>query len=153
MAVNDFVLRVSGTVAYSDNSNGSFESIVRLEGSGGGLIAQHNSAHSQYHFSQLYADMSTSVDEVLGVLGILTVAPPTTTPDKTVSSFVMEVSGFVVNDDGTKGPFVVQRVNGSVDVYPDDSSANWLTLIADTNGDSYVTQAFEALAGVGNVAT
>lgn len=150
MAVSNFTVKMSGTVAYTDNSHGSFESSASWQGHIGGVVATHSSADSEANFSQLVADKSAELTSMFNVLGgTVTLSPPAATPDKTVSSFVMEVSGEVSYDDGTPtGVFLAQWVNGVVDVFPSDSATHWAAISgAGTTAASFLDQVFETLAG------
>lgn len=151
MAVNDFVAKVSGTVAYTDNSHGSFEATAKWRNSLGGLVAQHNSADSKYHFSQLYADESIGLNSMLGVFpGSISLSPAATTPNKKVKSFVMEVSGRVVYDKTKVGSFIAQWVDGVVDIFPSETDATWAALTSDGSAKAFLVQVFESLVGSNN---
>lgn len=162
MAVRNFTIKVSGTVAYDDQSHGSFEATAIWKGHLGTLVAQHNGADSLEHFRRLYSDKTMGVNEVLDVLapagsphGEVTLTPAAPAEAKTVTSFVMELSGLLASDDNSKAGFVAQWVNGTVNLYPDETAETWglLSDPADA-GDprSFLIVALEALAGVGNVA-
>lgn len=153
MAVSNFTVKFSGTVAYTDGSHGSFESTAIWQGELGGVTATHNTTASQTHLSQLYADKLTDVNAMLSALGgTISMSPSTATPDKTVDTFVAEVSGLVSYDDGTpNGLFLVQWVNGSLDLFPDDSSTHWLALVADADANAFLVTAFEVLTGASHV--
>jgi len=157
MAVSDLTIRVSGTVAYSDNSHGSFEATAVWKTNLGGVIAQHSSVDSQLHFAQLYADKAAEVNATLAILpagseGVVGVTPPSPSPNKLVTSFVMEVSGLVTLDDNSNSSFVAQWVNGVLDLYPDETVPAWRSIAGfSTEGTNpYLVQVFEALAGAGN---
>jgi hypothetical protein len=152
MAVSNFIVRMSGTVAYTDNSHGSFEASASWKGELGGVIATHNSPDSQANFSQLAADKASGLSALLAVLpGTITLTPPTAAPDKTVSSFVMEISGLVsYNDKTPNGVFITQWVDGVVDLFPADAAKHWAALAGDSGANTFLTQVFEALTGVGN---
>jgi hypothetical protein len=161
MAVSDFTVKVSGTVAYDDNSHGSFEATAIWRTNLGGVVAQHNQADSQFHFSQLYADEALNVDTTLDILpgptppsGEVTLTPPAASPDRTVTSFVMEVSGLVSEDDNTVSSFVAQWVNGALDLFPNETVPAWLSLTSGATPGTrpLLVQIFEALAGSGNAA-
>ncbi len=165
MAVNNFTVRFSGTVAYTDNSHGSFEASAIWKGELGGVVAQHSLPDSQFHFSQLYADSSAGLNNMLKVLGpggvsnpsagpldggTVGLSPAVVAPDKTVSSFVAEISGLVSFDDNSKLAFVAQWVNGVVNLFPAESQEAWDELIKDSGGNSFMVTILEALVGAGN---
>ena len=148
MAVSNFTIKISGTVAYADNSHGSFESTSNWMGSLG-VISQHNTADSQFHFNQLIADKSDDVNSMLAALpGSVGLSPGVSLPDKTVESFIMEISGVVSYDDNTQGLFLVQWVAGVVNVFPDENNEHWAALAAPgSDTASFLDQVFESLAG------
>ena len=151
MAVSNFAVKMSGTVAYADNSHGSFEASAFWKGELGGIVATHSSTDSQANFSQLVADRSGRLATMLAVLpGTIILTPPVVTPDKIVSSFIMEISGSVSYDDKTpNGLFLTQFVNGVIDVFPADSTKHWSALES-SGANTFLTQVFEALTGTGN---
>jgi hypothetical protein len=156
MAVRNFTVKFSGTVAYTDNSHGSFESTAIWRGELGGVVASHNTADSQYNLSQLYADQPVNVQAMLDALvsgptTAITLSPPTTTPDKTVESFVAELSGGVSYDDGSSnGLFISQWVSGVVNLFPLDSPVHWAAIVADPVASAFLVTALEELTGTGN---
>ena len=161
MAVRNFTIKVSGTVAYDDQSHGSFEATAIWKGHLGTLVAQHSSAYSLEHFRRLYSDKSMGVDVVLAVLapsgsphGEVTLTPVAPLEAKVVTSFVMELSGILASDDNSKASFVAQWVNGVVNLYPGETSETWNLLsdpadLGDPRG--FLIVALEAIAGVGKV--
>ena len=151
MAVKDFTVRVSGTVAYEDNSHGSFEASAIQKGNLGGVVAQHSNPDSLTHFRELYQDTAMGVDAMLAIFpGTITLTPLAGTAARQVSSFVMEISGIVAFDDGRVRSFVVQWVNGVVDLFPDETDATWAELTEGGVARSFLEQVFDAVAGVGN---
>lgn len=158
MAVSDFTVKVSGTVAYDDNSHGSFEATAIWQTNLGGIVAQHNQTDSQFHFAQLFADKTTNVNATLALLpggsgqGDVTLTPTAASPDRTVTSFVMEISGLVSEDNNTRSSFVAQFIDGTVDLFPSESVPAWRSLNDGTvpGANSLLVQVFEALTGDGN---
>lgn len=155
MAVSDFTVKVSGTVAYEDQSHGSFEATGRWAGQFSGLVAQHSSTDSLENFRQLYSDNSAGVIQVLDLLapgtsaGDVTLAPVAPTTNKVVTSFVLEVSGVVALDDGSKVGYIAQWVNGVVSLFPNETESTWAELAAMVSGDQpvdFLTTVFEAVA-------
>ena len=153
MALNDFTIRVSGTVAYTDNSNGSFEASATWRGHLGNVIATHNSADSLEHFQQLFNDKAVDVNSTFAIFpGTVTITTPVPTVPKDVNSFVMEISGVVTEDDNSKHVFVAQWVNGAVDLYPTNTNTAWALITASTTGKSFLDSVLEAVAGSTRVA-
>ena len=151
MAVKDFTVKLSGTVAYEDNSHGSFEATAVQKGNLGGVVATHYSPDSLENFKQLYQDNAMGVDAMLAVFpGTITVTPPAGSASKQVASFVMEVSGIVAFDDGRVRSFVAQWVNGVLDLFPDETDSTWAELTAGGVARSFLEQVFDTMAGVGN---
>lgn len=157
MAVKDFTIKVSGTVAYSDQSHGSFEATGKWVGQFGGLIAQHSSEDSLEHFRQLYADKSAGVTLVLEQLapsgashGVVSLMPIVPTNAKTVTSFVMEISGLVAFTDNSKAGYIAQWVNGTVNLYPAETESTWSELSQVVGSGSepkdFLVAVFEAIA-------
>ena len=147
MALSDFTVRVSGTVAYEDGSNGSFEASAIWQTNLGNVVATHSSSDSAEHFSQLYNSMQANVDSVFAVLpGTITLTAAAPTTPKTVSSFVMEISGIIAEDNNSKSYFVAQWVNGAVDLYPSETDAAWALLTASASGTSFMQTILETLA-------
>lgn len=155
MAVRDFTVKVSGTVAYEDQSHGSFEATGRWTGQFSGVVAQHSSADSLEHFRQLYSDQSAGIMQVLDLLatatapGAITLTPAAPTTSKTVTSFVLEVSGMVALDDNSKVGYIAQWVNGVVSLYPAETESTWAELAAVVAGSQpvdFLTTVFEAVA-------
>jgi hypothetical protein len=143
MAVRDFTVKVSGTVAYDDQSHGSFEATGKWVGQFGGLIAQHSNTDSLEHFRQLYANESAGITQVLDLLapsgsprGIVTLATAAPATQKVVTSFVMEISGMVALDDNSKVGYVAQWINGVVSLYPTDTLDTWSELAAAVSSGS-----------------
>lgn len=151
MAVKDFTVKVSGTVAYEDNSHGSFEATAVQKGNLGGVVATHYSQSSLENFKQLYQDAAMGVDAMLAVFpGTITVTPDAGTAAKQVASFVMEVSGIVAFTDGRVRSFVAQWVNGVLDLFPDETDATWAELTEGGVARSFLEEVFDTVAGVGN---
>ena len=157
MAVRDFTVKVSGTVAYDDQSHGSFEATGKWVNQFGNLIAQHSSEASLEHFRQLYASNSAGVNQVLDVLappgsprGEVTLTPNAPVNPKVVTSFVMEVSGLVAFDDNSKAGYIAQWVNGVVNLYPTETESTWNELATVTGAGphavDFLTSVFEAFA-------
>lgn len=157
MAVRDFTVKVSGTVAYSNNSHGSFEAAAKWQNQFGNLVAQHSNTDSLEHFRQLYANESTGITQMLELLaptgsprGVVTLATAAPTTLKTVDSFVMEISGVVALDDNSKVGYIAQWVNGVVSLYPSETESTWTELAAAvTSGSSprdFLVTVFEAFA-------
>ncbi|MHC4792485.1 MAG: hypothetical protein ACYS8Y_13845 [Planctomycetota bacterium] len=162
MAVSNFTVKLSGTVAYTDNSHGSFEATAVWKGSLGGVTAQHSSADSLEHFRRLHADNASGVRAVLDVLTPSTddgaivlsgIAAPAVS--KTVSSFVMEVSGLASYDDNSKTSFVAQWVNGVVNLFPAETMETWRAMGNCVDGTcgldgasrAFLVSVFEAATG------
>jgi hypothetical protein len=158
MAVSSFTVKVNGTVSYFDNSHGSFEATAIFGTNLGGIVAQHSQIDSQFHFAQLFADKADEVNATLALLpggsgqGDVTLTPTATPPDRVVDSFIMEISGLVSEDDNTTSSFVAQFIDGTVDLFPNESVAAWRSLNDGTapGAVSLLTLTFEALAGTGN---
>lgn len=159
MAVSDFTLKISGVVTYDDNSKESFEASGTWMGHLGGVVATHDGTESEGSYAQLYTDNAMDVDNTLALLEegnssdqTTGIAPPPPAPDKTVTDFFMEMSGTVAYDDNTHGSFVVQWVNGEVDVLPDMFSAeNYQAVLAVPAAKTFVTTVLEGVGGTGNV--
>lgn len=152
MAVSDFTVRFNGTVAYDDNSTGSFEASAIWKGNLGGVVATHSSQDSLENFRQLFNDKQTSVNNALSVLpGTISLTTPAPSTPKTVSSFVLEISGLVAEDDNTKHVFIAQWVDGVVDLFPDETDRAWELITANANGTSFMQTILEAVAGSGHV--
>jgi hypothetical protein len=151
MPISDFTVKVSGTVAYANNSHGSFEATATQNGNLGGIVATHSSADSQLHFRELYQDSSAGVDAMLAVLpGTITLTPAAGTAARQVSSFVMEISGVVAFSDRRVRSFVAQWVDGVIDLFPAETDATWTELTAGGVVRSFIQQVLDAVAGVGN---
>jgi hypothetical protein len=161
MAVKDFTVKVSGTVAYDDQSHGSFEATGRWVGQFGGLIAQHSSEASLENFRQLYAGESAGITQVLELLasatgpGYVTLTPAAPASPKTVTSFVMEVSGLVAFTDNSKAGYIAQWVNGVVSLYPAETESTWEELATVVGGGDqpvdFLTAVFEAVAETASI--
>lgn len=164
MAVKDFTVRVSGTVAYDDQSHGSFEAVGKWKDQFGNLVAQHNDEDSLENFRRLYSDRSMGVEQVLAVLapagsprGEVTLTPNAPSTAKTVNSFVMEISGLVAMDDNSKTSFVAQWVDGVVNLFPDETESSWNELATVTGAGphavDFLTTVFEAVADSASIST
>jgi hypothetical protein len=154
MAVRNFTIKFSGTVAYTDNSHGSFESTAIWNGELGGVVASHSTASSQYDLAQLHADKPADLQAMLDVLGGVALNPAAMAPDKTVASFVAELSGGVAYDDGSSnGLFISQWVSGVVNLFPVDSPSHFQAILADPVAGAFLVTALEELTGAGNVVT
>lgn len=152
MPVSDFTVKLSGNVAYDDNTSQSFESSATWRGHLGNAIATHNATESVEAYGRLYNNQSASVNMTLALLpGTNTTTPATPTLPKNVSSFVLELSGNVAYDDNTEGAFVVQWVNGAVDVFPSATDTNYLEILEDASARAFLVQVLEAVVGTGNV--
>lgn len=162
MPLSDFTVRISGTVAYSDRSHGSFEAAAIWKGNLGGVVAQHNNPDSLENFRRLAQDQAAALAATLDVLApagsphgeVSFSSLPAPQTSKTVTSFVMEVSGLVTYDDNSKDIFSAQWVNGTINLFPDNTTQVWQDLTdAAFNplGDSrsFITMVFDAVAGSG----
>lgn len=158
MAVSDFTVRVSGTVAYTDGSSGSFEASAIWRTNLGGIVATHNNSFSRENFAQLWNNSQMGVQQVLDILapsgpGQVSVTSVDTVTSKTVDSFVMEISGLAAYDDNTKAGFVAQWVNGAVNLSPDETLQTWADIAAGMGVDApsaraFLEMVFQSLANI-----
>jgi len=150
MAITDFVLNLFGTIAYDDDSHGSFESTFRQSGEFSGVVAQHSSEDSKFHFAQLLNDRANGINALLAELpGSVILTYTSVTPDKNVNSFVMNISGTVTYDDNTSGSFAIQWVDGIINVFPSEATRHWYAITLESPG-AILNQIFNAVAGDGN---
>lgn len=153
MAVRDFTVRMSGTVAYSDNTHGSFEASAMWRGNLGNVVATHASADSLEHFKQLFGSEAASVNLIFAVFpGTVTITTAAPTTQKEVTSFTMEISGLVATDTNTKHGFVAQWIDGVVNLFPAETDEAWALITDSTSGKSFLDSVLEACAGSGKVA-
>jgi len=68
MAINNFIVKFSGTIAYADGSLGHFDANAIWKGSLGGVINQNNLQDSQFHFKQLLDCRTAEINSVLDLL-------------------------------------------------------------------------------------
>ena len=88
-----------------------------------------------------------SVQQVLDILapaspGSVSVTAVDPVVQKTVSSFVMEVSGLAAYDDNTKAGFVAQWVDGAVNLFPDETLQTWADIAAGMGLEAPSARAF-----------
>lgn len=105
----DFIYRIAGTVAFSDNSWAPFEVSIQ-----NGLVHTPYTTYSLDTFKQLYADAKTGVSGVDALLALFVgpthaLTPVAASPDKTVTDWSMSVSGTVALDDNTTTTFAAQH--------------------------------------------
>jgi hypothetical protein len=152
MAVRDFTVRISGQVAYTDGTKDSFEGSGVWRGHLGGQVATHNAAHSLASFQKLEASLPARITDVLALLpGTNTFNPEAPATAKDVASFYMEISGHVAHDDNTSGGFVVQWVDGTVDVFPSATDTHYAAILADTTARAFLDSVYEKVVGTGRV--
>lgn len=142
----DLTFKIRGLVAYSDGSSSPFEA-----SSWRGILHNPFGATSLESFQQLYADKKSSVDSMLALFTgpTHTLTPLTASPDKTVTDFVMEVTGTYARNDNTWASFgVVYDMNGGRKVQDPD---NVYDEVIAGGGDflSYIDAAFEVCTGAG----
>src|SRR5688572_10946437 len=104
MPMADLTFRIRGHVTYSDNSHTPFEASLHR-----GLLHNPWGSVSLDSFQQLYSDKASDVNALLalftGPTHTLTPLAPGTS--KTVTDFVMEVTGTYARDNNTWASFGV----------------------------------------------
>ncbi len=107
----DITFRIRGLVTYSDGSNSPFEASLHR-----GILHTPFSATSLDSFQQLYSDKAADVNTLLGLFTgpTHTLTPLAPGTSKTVTDFVMEVTGTYARDNNTWASFgVVYDMDGS----------------------------------------
>lgn len=122
--VKSYALKLFGTVAYSDNTKGTFEattdntitrSLVATTKDSAGAINDFALLNRDQHSNllSLFADTTWVVT--------LTTTPPATS--KTVKDFVAFLTGTVAYSDNTKASFAVEWFKGLTDFRPSDTAS------------------------------
>lgn len=143
--ITDIVLRVSGTVDFTDQTTQRFQAVWEDS-----QLKQPFSAQSLEAFKQLWRQRHTNVDALLELLGgtfTITTGAPTT--GKTVKDWTMLVDGRITRDNGTHGNFnAVYDVKGGRRV----TGASVFTEIrASAAHKAIVDTVLESLAGTNKV--
>lgn len=146
MAVNGFFVKIYGSVSYSDNSKGSFESVATWKPSQG--LSVTSSPESRENFARLWSEDSSRMQGVFCELNDITVVGVDSASSKTSTNFTMNIDGRVSSDDNTSQDFATRYINGSVDTYAPGTNEAWTTLVTDTTTRLLVQQMFEELADV-----
>jgi len=139
------VFKISGVVAYTDNSHGPFEASIHAD-----ILSEPFSAESLENFSQL-GDVPDVLSDLLAFLPVSSIvfSPPAT--DKTVSDVVMTISGQIARDDNTHQAFVVEHRDGAINHIPDATDEVWTEITGSSSFLASVVDVMEAVAGSGNV--
>lgn len=143
--ISDFTIKISGTVAYTDDTSQSFESSSRWSN---GVVSTPDSSQSLEAYQRLYDTQSAFVTSFLNLLpGINLTNASTPTVAKNVDDFVMEVSGTVSYDDNTSGSFVIQWVNGTADIFPTETDEHYRAIIDNPDTLSFLTSTLASTTG------
>lgn len=145
----DLTFRIRGLVAYSDGSNSPFEASIYR-----GILHNPFGSTSLASFQQLYADKAADVNAMLALFTgpTHTLTPLTASPDKTVTDFVMEVTGTYARNNNTWASFgVVYDMNGERKVQ-DPSNVYDEVIAGGGTFLNYIDQAFEVCTGTGRTA-
>ncbi len=143
--LTDLVLRISGIVAFSDNTHGKF-GVIWQDGS----IVEPLAAESLESFKQFWGQESTVITNLLESLGgtftITTLAPST---QKVLTSWTVLIDGGITRSDGTSGNFnAVIDPRGGARV---TGSAVFEEVLADSAYKTIFDTVLEAIAGSGKV--
>lgn len=145
--ITDIILRVSGVVAYKDNTSSPFNATYE-----DGIVINPISAASLAAFQQLKAGKGTLVQALLNSLrGTHTFSTAAPSPSKTVTGWTMHFTGRITRNNNTSGDFAVvydakggSRVIAGASVYAE--------VLANATYKSKVLSALNALAGSGKAA-
>lgn len=144
MAIRDFAVRISGQVGYRDGTKDSFEASGVWKGHLGGQVATHNEAHSKESFAVLDLDESDNIQALLALLpGSHSYTPATPVGNKGIRNFVIEISGHAAHTDNTSGGFVVQWVDGLVDVFPSATDTNYQAILDDPEALAFLSSVYQ----------
>jgi len=133
------VMRIAGTVSYSDNSHAQFA--VHLDERGN--LSVNNLTDGRQAAKEVDSDVAY-FDQIVALLHTITIAY-NGTPAKVVTDLVAEISGRIANDDNTWGDFISQydSKSGARLVTPFASVANFTKAVTAFN--STIDAAFSQL--------
>jgi len=144
--ITDLVLRVSGTVDFTDGTTNRFVAVWE-----DGALVEPFSSESIEAFKQLWGQRNVDVRALLQLLGgIFTITTSAPTSQKTVDDWTMLVDGNLTRDDGSSGNFnaVYDRKGGSRVT----GTSAFAEVLASTSYKDVLDTVLEALAGSGKVA-
>ncbi len=154
MAVSGLVLRISGTVAFSDGSHSPFDVSFT---SGSGLIADGIESNpfpstSLETYKQLDESSPTTISSVIDLLpSVVSLLPDAPTTSKTVSDATFFVTGTVAYDDNNKESFAIEYYKEAVNHFPTKTASVWTDIAASLPANAAATSLLELLAGDGKV--
>lgn len=144
-AVTDMVFKIYGTISYNDRSHAPIEV----------TLSYNNNISNPYtnlvDFATLQRDELDVVAEFLGTLfpGLVVLTPVTTPASKTVTDFVLLMSGIITYDDKSYDQFVVEYRNGVTNFIPASTATDWADMV--NFNKPLLVSVFEKLTGVGGV--
>ncbi len=154
MAADNIVARISGVVTFDDQSVEQFS--VHIDDNG--FVSTNNISDSRDALQQVDADQSWFNDMLSDLTSGNTSISPTVTPtDKTVTDLVAEISGWISDDSGTHGGFIVQfregvlRTGDELTGEAGESAANWTAAVAVSEVLARLVTLFQVVTGPGNV--
>lgn len=143
--ITDLVLRVSGTVDFTDGTTHRFIAVWE-----DGALVEPFSSESIEAFKQLWGQRNVDVKALLQLLGgTYTIVPGAPSTQKTVSDWSFLVDGRITRDDGTSGSFnAVYDVKGGSRV---TGTTVFAEVLASTSHKNILDTVLEALAGSSHV--
>jgi hypothetical protein len=142
--VTDMVFKIYGTICYKDHSHSPIEV----------TLAYNNNIANPYtnlaDFATLERDDAAVVANFFSVLfpGLVVLTSSVAPLLKTVTDFVLVMTGIVTYNDKTFDEFVVEYHNGTLDFTPASSSADWADMVS--FNAPLLLDVFERLTGAGN---
>ena len=153
----NIIFSVSGIVAYSDGSSEPFSAQYdTISPSEYDCLASSTANPSLEPFQQLYKDMKAKVDATKALISTETTAltPATPSPDKTVTDFVLNISGRAVYTDGTSKEFGAQYNSnaGSYQLVAATEPTGYTDAVDNATMNEILTDVWEILVGAGRAA-
>lgn len=122
--IKSYVLKLYGTVTYSDNSKGMFETTTDDTITRKQIAVPKDAVGPLNDFALLNRDMHSNLLSLFADttwVVTLTTTPPATS--KTVKDFVAFLTGTVAYTDNTKASFAVEWFKGLTDFRPADTTS------------------------------
>lgn len=146
--VIDLVLRVSGTVSYTDMTHGPFEASIARS-----FVASPYNTDSLENYAEVAQDEPVKLADFYELLlpAVVTTTSDAPIGSRTISDVVMFMDGRVSYDDNTSASFAIEYFNGAVDHTSLDTADTFAAMVAIPANKAKVVAVLEELAGTGNV--
>lgn len=150
--IRDFVIKFFGNISYSDNTKEGFDLVLIWKNGQAEITSSSNLTDSVAAWQKSYHSNKTDNNAVLDLLeSSPRFVPSVPTATKTISDFVLELSGTVSYLDNTTGVFNIQRSKGVLSQVFTDNNAHFNAILNDSDASLALDSLMASLVGEENV--